>query len=95
MNGAQDMDVMKETAVELRTQAEDNKRTMVQLNASVAENRKDILNLEVRTNVIQDDLEALRTKISEVNELRQLVKVCPLPSASFPHTPPGSERTDR
>jgi phosphoribosylaminoimidazole-succinocarboxamide synthase len=77
------MDVMKETAVELRNQAAENKRMMVELTTSVSENRKNIVNLDIRTNLLQDELEALRSKISEVNELRQLVKVRP------PPTPPS------
>lgn len=66
---------MKETAVELRNQAAENKRMMVELTTSVSENRKNIVNLDIRTNLLQEELEALRSKISEVNELRQLVKV--------------------
>jgi len=69
-----DMDVMKDTAVELRKEAAENKKNMIELNTSVSENRKNILNLEIRTNLLQEELEALRNKISEVNELRQLVK---------------------
>lgn len=69
-----DMDIMKDTAVELRKEAAENKKNMIELNSSVSENRKNILSLEIRTNVLQEELEALRNKISEVNELRQLVK---------------------
>ena len=70
---------MKDTAVELRKEAAENKRSMIELNSTVSENRKNILNLEIRTNILQEELEALRNKISEVNELRQLVKVRPFP----------------
>jgi phosphoribosylaminoimidazole-succinocarboxamide synthase len=90
------MDVMKETAVELRSQAAENKRMMVELTTSVSENRKNIVNLEIRTNLLQEELEALRSKISEVNELRQLVKVSPSsPAFSLTVASSGPERNDR
>lgn len=48
---------------------------MIDLGYSVAQNKKNIQNLDDRATSMQEEIVALKSKINEVNELRQLIKV--------------------
>jgi (p)ppGpp synthase/HD superfamily hydrolase len=78
MTFVQDVGKVKETAVELKAEAAENRKAMIDLSYSVAENKTNISKLDVRTTAMQEEIVALKSKINEVNELRQLIKVCDL-----------------
>lgn len=48
---------------------------MIQLGYNVAENKRNIATLDKNTVAMQEEIAALKAKINEVNELRQLIKV--------------------
>lgn len=48
---------------------------MIELGYNVAENKKNIATLDSNAVAMQEEIVALKAKINEVNELRQVIKV--------------------
>jgi uncharacterized coiled-coil DUF342 family protein len=71
----QDIDSIKTTAKELKAEAEENRKSMVTLTESVQTNKGNIKVVEDRTDVMRDEIDKLHSKISEINELRNLITV--------------------
>ena len=67
---------MKVVSAELKSQAAENQRMMVELNYSVKDNRKDITQLFSDLGGVRTELDAIHNKLTEIAELRSLIKVC-------------------
>lgn len=65
---------MKRVSAELKTQAAENQRLMVELNYSVKDNRKDIIALFSSFGEVRTELDGIQTKLLEINDLRTLIK---------------------
>jgi hypothetical protein len=66
---------MKLVSAELKNQAAENQRMMVELNYSVKDNRKDITQLFADNAGVRQELDAIHTKLTEIADLRALIKV--------------------
>lgn len=66
---------MKIVSAELKTQAAENQRLMVELNYSVKDNRKDITKLFGDVTEVREELGGIQAKLLEIDELRTLIKV--------------------
>jgi hypothetical protein len=71
---SQDVNEMKKVSAELKNQAAENQRMMVELNYSVKDNRKDITELFSNVAGVRTELEGIQTKLLEIDELRTLIK---------------------
>lgn len=71
----QDVNEMKKVSAELKAQAAENQRMMVELNYSVKDNRKDIVQLFADNAETRTELDGIQAKLSEIADLRALIKV--------------------
>ena len=71
----QDVNEMKLVSAELKTQAAENQRLMVELNYSVKDNRKDIIQIFADNAGVRAELDGIHTKLTEIADLRALIKV--------------------
>lgn len=70
----QDVNEMKKVSAELKSQAAENQRMMVELNYSVKDNRKDITELFSNFAAVRTELDGVQAKLLEISELRTLIK---------------------
>ena len=70
-----DVNNMKKVSVELKNQAAENQRLMVELNYSVKDNRKDINKLFSDFAGVRIELDGIHKKLTEIADLRHLIKV--------------------
>lgn len=66
---------MKIVSAELKKQAAENQRMMIELNNSVKDNRKDITQLFSDFSGVREELDGIQTKLTEIADLRALIKV--------------------